>query len=300
MKYTDILFLLTAAATANAILIPFKKDSPSQASDIFSQVSSPTNEPNPSAPGENWQGLINAINSRVSNENWQQSINEPSPSTSSQDQQNPMDVASSGTFSQSKQHLTNELGPEVFEEDWKILMDQSDPSIHEDWKSLIDTINSINSNQDQQLPMDQPGPSTSSQGHQLPMDQPGPSTSSQGHQQPMNVANPNHTGSSQRIVLSRRQQTVLDSRKTKLKNAKKLKKVKHKIYYDYVALGLDQHLKEVLNQDTSESTYSPNTEKQYKKDYKAAKKKVYNIRQRLKDLMKKHDLKFEEPNSDSD
>ncbi|KAK5670190.1 hypothetical protein QVD99_003337 [Batrachochytrium dendrobatidis] len=55
MKLVDILFVLTAAATANAILIPTDNNGSPKASGTSSQVSGPTNEPNPVTSNE-YQG----------------------------------------------------------------------------------------------------------------------------------------------------------------------------------------------------------------------------------------------------
>ncbi|KAK5670324.1 hypothetical protein QVD99_003019 [Batrachochytrium dendrobatidis] len=51
-----------------------------------------------------------------------------------------------------------------------------------------------------------------------------------------------------------------------------------------------------MGEEISESRHNPNTEDQLKQEYEKASRKVYNVRQRLKDLMAKHGLRFEEPN----
>ncbi|KAJ8326219.1 hypothetical protein O5D80_004988 [Batrachochytrium dendrobatidis] len=137
MKFVDILFILTAAATANAILIPFKKDDTSRGpqylidgtgSRTSSQMPAPTNVAGPSTSSqgqqhmdeagsgisdEEWDDLFDADSSSTSDEDWddaelddpsvfmqrhQQSMDQPGPSTSNQDQQEPMEEGESGNI----------------------------------------------------------------------------------------------------------------------------------------------------------------------------------------------------------
>ncbi|EGF76530.1 hypothetical protein BATDEDRAFT_92685 [Batrachochytrium dendrobatidis JAM81] len=101
MKFIDILFVLSAAATANAILVSDNGNGSVQASSTSSQVSSPTNEPGPSAPKRGRK----------------QSMNQPGPSTSSQDQQQPVSQGESSNtvpnqvtgLSKKKQKVLNRM-----------------------------------------------------------------------------------------------------------------------------------------------------------------------------------------------
>ncbi|KAJ8322885.1 hypothetical protein O5D80_008409 [Batrachochytrium dendrobatidis] len=63
MKFTDILLLLTAAATASAILVTADEDGSLQESGTSSQVSVPTNEPNPNTIDEHQQQTMSGYES---------------------------------------------------------------------------------------------------------------------------------------------------------------------------------------------------------------------------------------------
>ncbi|KAJ8330554.1 hypothetical protein O5D80_001531 [Batrachochytrium dendrobatidis] len=115
MKLVDILFLLSAAATANAILIPFKKDGLPHASSTSSQVSSTTNEPvaytyneyqepmDISEPGTSNQDKQHSVKSSTSSQ-ISGPTNEPNTDTSNEYQE-PMDTSEPGTSNQDQQHL---------------------------------------------------------------------------------------------------------------------------------------------------------------------------------------------------
>ncbi|KAJ1339603.1 hypothetical protein BSLG_005782 [Batrachochytrium salamandrivorans] len=112
MKFIDILFVLSAAATANAILVSDNGNDSVQASSTSSQVSGPTNEPGPSAPRQGQQYLlyrtgpnapkrsrkrpISEPGPSAPKRSRKQSIDQPGPSTSNQGQQQPMDEEESG------------------------------------------------------------------------------------------------------------------------------------------------------------------------------------------------------------
>ncbi|KAJ8323605.1 hypothetical protein O5D80_007497 [Batrachochytrium dendrobatidis] len=151
MKLVDILFVLTAAATANAILIPSDNNGSPQASVTSSQVSGPTNEPDPGT-SDDWQSIMDELDLSILDK----------------DQQQPMDEAGSGTFNQVS-GSTNEPIPQIPEDDWQ---------------EIMDIIHSKNPNQDQQQqnqqdPIDLVDPSTSKRGQQQPIDESSSGTFSQ-------------------------------------------------------------------------------------------------------------------------
>ncbi|KAJ8329284.1 hypothetical protein O5D80_002500 [Batrachochytrium dendrobatidis] len=345
MKLVDIVFVLSVAATVNAILIPADNDGSFQASSTSSQVSGPTSEPNPGT-SEYWQSLMDIINSSIFDKDQQQSIDVVDPSTSKLAQEQPID----------------ELGPSISEQDWKVIIDGPDPGIPEDWRDLIDAVNSNIHNQDQQQPIDIAGPSTSKRGRKRPADIAGPSTSKRVRKRPADIAGPStskrvrkqptdiagpstskrvrkqptdiagpstsdkywqslmniinlnipsqdqqqpmihdrsdNTGSNQVTGLSRRYQKVLDGINQKLEASRIIQKKKRKEYYDHQAIGLEQQSALLMGREIPNSTYSPDTEKQLKKEYEKASRKVYNLRRDLRGFMKKHGLDFEEPELD--
>ncbi|KAK5665522.1 hypothetical protein QVD99_007869 [Batrachochytrium dendrobatidis] len=110
MKLVDILFVLSVATTANAILIPSGNDGSLQASSTSSQVSGPTNEPNPgtsneyqeepmdlSLPNRYRQQLIGLT---ISNKYKQEPVDESNSDTSDEYQQEPMDLSISSRIQQ--------------------------------------------------------------------------------------------------------------------------------------------------------------------------------------------------------
>ncbi|KAJ8323426.1 hypothetical protein O5D80_007743 [Batrachochytrium dendrobatidis] len=131
MKLVDILFLLSAAATANAILIPFKKDGLPHASSTSSQVSSTTNEPvaytyneyqepmDISEPGTSSQDQQQAMDSDTFNE-YQEQMDISDPGTSSQDKQQAMD---SDTFNEYQEQMDTS-DPGTYSQDQKQSMDK--------------------------------------------------------------------------------------------------------------------------------------------------------------------------------
>ncbi|KAJ8328527.1 hypothetical protein QVD99_000050 [Batrachochytrium dendrobatidis] len=97
MKFIDIIFVLTAAATANAVLVSDNGNDLVQASSTSSQVSSPTNEPGPSTPKRGHKRPTNGSGSSAPKRGREQSIDVASSSASSQDQQQPMDEEKPGS-----------------------------------------------------------------------------------------------------------------------------------------------------------------------------------------------------------
>ncbi|KAK5669101.1 hypothetical protein QVD99_004863 [Batrachochytrium dendrobatidis] len=143
MKLVDILFVLTAAATANAILIPSDNNGSPQASVTSSQVSGPTDEPS-SGTSDDWQSIMDELDLSILDK----------------DQQQPMDESSSGTFNQVSGSI-NEPIPQIPEDDWQEIMD----IIHSKKP------NQNQQQQNQQDPIDLVDPSTSKQGQKRPMDE---------------------------------------------------------------------------------------------------------------------------------
>ncbi|EGF81658.1 hypothetical protein BATDEDRAFT_87641 [Batrachochytrium dendrobatidis JAM81] len=105
MKFIDILFVLSAAATANAILVSDNGNDSVQASSTSSQLSGPTNEPEPGTSGQGQQYLhrtgpsapkrsrkrpTNQPGPSAPKRSRKQSMDQPGPSTSNQDQQQPV------------------------------------------------------------------------------------------------------------------------------------------------------------------------------------------------------------------
>ncbi|KAJ8324315.1 hypothetical protein O5D80_006579 [Batrachochytrium dendrobatidis] len=196
MKLVDIVFVLTAAATANAILISADNNGSPQASSTSSQVSGSTNEPNPGT-SDDWQRIMDAIDLSLSDQDWQEIID---PIDSDQDWQNVVDRPSSDTFSQisgptdkpdsnipkgwqqsmdqpgpsaskqSRKQSTNEPGLVFPDKYWQRLIDEVDSDTFEEWQKLFDISDPSTSSQDQQHSTDQSNPSTYGQNQQQSMD----------------------------------------------------------------------------------------------------------------------------------
>ncbi|KAJ8325385.1 hypothetical protein O5D80_006321 [Batrachochytrium dendrobatidis] len=313
MKLVDILFVLSAAATTNAILIPTGNDGSLQASGTSSQVSGSTNEPIPQIPEDDWQEIMDMIHSKNPNQDQQQPIdvvdpnifsqvsgstNEPIPQipeddwqeimdiihskNPNQDQQKPIDVVDPSTSRRGRKRPIDELGPSTSKKVWKNIINKPDPGIPEDWRELIDEVNSNIDNQDQQQPTDQPSPNTSSQNQQQPIDED-------------ESAN---TVTNQIAVLRQRYQKTLDRLRKRLASSKEIQDKKHKEYYDYESLGWEHRSALEMGKDVSESTYDPKVEKKLKQEYREVSTRVYSIRQQLKKFMKRHGLKFQKSDLD--
>ncbi|EGF80257.1 hypothetical protein BATDEDRAFT_88975 [Batrachochytrium dendrobatidis JAM81] len=124
MKFIDILFVLSAAATANAILVSDNSNDSAQASSTSSQVPGPTNKPNPGTSGQGQQYLLYRTGPSVPKRSRkrpisepgpsapkrsrEQSTNQPGPSTSNQDQQQPMNEEESGNTAPSQEAVLSE------------------------------------------------------------------------------------------------------------------------------------------------------------------------------------------------
>ncbi|KAK5668154.1 hypothetical protein QVD99_005193 [Batrachochytrium dendrobatidis] len=170
MKLVDILFVLSAAATANAILPPADKYGSPQASGTFSQVSDPTNEPNPGTSDdwqevmdainssifdENWQSIFDSIDSSTSDQDWQQPIDEfnlnipnqdqhqpmgqPSPSTPKRSQKRPIDEHGSSISKQSRKQSTDEHNTGIPDKNQQYSTDKVDSNTFNEYQEQMDT-----------------------------------------------------------------------------------------------------------------------------------------------------------------
>ncbi|EGF78968.1 hypothetical protein BATDEDRAFT_90238 [Batrachochytrium dendrobatidis JAM81] len=389
MKLVDILLVLSAAATTNAILIPIDNNGSPQASSTSSQVSSPTNEPNPgtsddwqrimdaidlSLSDQDWQEIIDPIDSNTSNEDWklimneiglstpedwqeiidavnsknydqdqQQLMDESSPDIFDQDQQQSMGQPSQSTFDQDQQQLMDESSPDIFDQDQQQSIDVANSSTYKEyWKRLSDIIDSSTSKRGQKRPIDELGPSTSKRGRKLitdepipdissqtsgstsepspstfsqasgPTNEPSPSTSdeywkplfdiinpnipSQDQQQPMNEGESANTVTNQIAGLSRKFQRTFDGLKKRFVASKIIRDKKLEEYRKYMALKFEQWSALARGEEISESTYDPDAEKKLKHEYEQARKRVPDIRHKLKAFIRKHGLRLEEPN----
>ncbi|OAJ38109.1 hypothetical protein BDEG_22069 [Batrachochytrium dendrobatidis JEL423] len=274
MKLVDILFVLSAAATANAILIPTDNNGSTHTSSTSSQVSGPTNEPNPgtsneyqeepmdlSLPNRYRQQLIGLT---ISNKYKQEPVDESNSNTSGEYQQEPMNSSISSRIQQQP-------------------IDQLSPST---------------SNQDRQNPIDEAGSVTSDQTQRQPIDMVDPSTSSQTQQQPMIHGRSSNTVTNQVTGLSQKYQKTFDRIKKKLVAFKTIRKEKHKRYREYADLKFSQQLRIAMGKEISEPMHNPDDEIRLKQEYEKAGTKIRSIRQELKRFMKRRGLKFEEPDSD--
>ncbi|KAJ8326131.1 hypothetical protein O5D80_005486 [Batrachochytrium dendrobatidis] len=313
MKLVDILFVLTAAATANAILIPTDNDGSPKASVTSSQVSSPTSEPNSGTSDEYQEYPMNlSLLSRIRQGIMDQpGLNTPTqgqrptatitgPSTFKQGRKRIMDVIDLLISRQNQQQPIDEVDPNASKQSQQQPMDQSNPSTSK--RSRKRPINEIRPSIFSQASgsTNEPSPSAPKRDRKQPIDQPIPSTSSQDQQQPINEGESANTVSNQVAELSPRYQRTFDGLKQKLAVSKELRKKKLKEYCDYAALRFEQWSALERGEEISGSTYNPNTENQLKQECRKAGKRVWELRDQLKRFMKRHGLKFEELGLDLD
>ncbi|KAK5673576.1 hypothetical protein QVD99_001016 [Batrachochytrium dendrobatidis] len=221
MKLVDILFVLTAAATANAILIPADNNGSPKASVTLSQVSGPTNEPNPDTSDEYQQEPMDlSLPNRIR----QQPMDQPNPNIPNQSQRPTVIVAGPNIFKQDQKPIIeqpipstpsqvsdpiDQVGPNTFDKYQQQPADKTSSSISKQTQQHpIDATDLNIPNKDQQQPIDQPSPSTSSQGRKRPIsdsspsgapkrdrkqpiDQPNPSTSDEYWKPLFDIINPN-------------------------------------------------------------------------------------------------------------
>ncbi|KAJ8322652.1 hypothetical protein O5D80_008195 [Batrachochytrium dendrobatidis] len=313
MKLVDILFVLSAAATANAILIPTGNDRSTHTSGTSSRVSVSTNEPNP-AISNDWQEPMDlSLPGRIR----QQPMDQPNPNTFNQGQRPTATVAGPSTFKQGRKRIMDVIDLLISRQNQQRPIDEVDPnaSKQSQQQQPTDIAGPSTPKRSRKRPIDEirpsifsqasgstnePSPSAPKQNQQQPIDQPIPSTSSQDQQQPMGQGESSNTASNRVIILSQKYQETLDGLKQGLVASKKIQKKKRQEYNDHTDLGLEQQSALAMGEDISGSTYNPKTEIRLKQEYEKASKRVYNFRQRLKDFMKEHGLRFQEPDSDSD
>ncbi|OAJ45135.1 hypothetical protein BDEG_28296 [Batrachochytrium dendrobatidis JEL423] len=225
MKLVDILLVLTAAATANAILPPADNNGSPKASRTLSQVSGSTNEPDPEIVDKDWQSLMDEINSSILDENWQNIFDPIDPSTSDQDWQNIVNQPSSSTSSQVSG--PTDKPDSNTPKNWKELFDKINLNIPKDWRHPMDVTNPSTSKRGRKKLMNQPSssthsqvsgpidvtnPSTSKRGRKKLMNQPSSSTSKRGRKRPVDKVKP---VTNQMIVLNKKDQKTFDSLKKK-------------------------------------------------------------------------------------
>ncbi|KAJ8328606.1 hypothetical protein O5D80_003187 [Batrachochytrium dendrobatidis] len=118
MKLVDILFVLTAAATVNAILIPTGNDGSPQASGTSSQVSGPTDELESGISNEYQEEPVNlSIPGRIR----QHSMYQSSSNIPNQDQQQSMDEDESDNAGPNQVAVLSEKYQRTFDRMKKIL-----------------------------------------------------------------------------------------------------------------------------------------------------------------------------------
>ncbi|OAJ37654.1 hypothetical protein BDEG_21653 [Batrachochytrium dendrobatidis JEL423] len=133
-----------------------------------------------------------------------------------------------------------------------------------------------------------------SQDQQQPIDQSSSGTSRQDQQRPMVQSASSNTVSNQVIRLSERYQRTLGNLKKRLVAFKEIREKKLKKYCDYEALRLEQWSALTRGEEISGSRHDPNTEKQLKKEYATARRKVWDLRKQLKRFMKRRGLEFQD------
>ncbi|KAK5665062.1 hypothetical protein QVD99_008595 [Batrachochytrium dendrobatidis] len=313
MKLVDILFVLTAAATANAILIPTDNDGSPQASSTSSQVSGPTDEPNPGT-SDDWQSIMDELDLSILDKDQQQPIdesssgtfnqvsgptNEPNPQIPDEDWQEIMDIIHSKKPNQDQQQPIDELSSDIFNQ-VSVPTNEPIPQIpDDDWQEIMDIIHS-NIPGNQQYSTDEVNSSTSNQDQQNPIDQPSQSTSNQDQQQPMNEADSASTSSSRMIILKEKYQRTFDRLRKRLELSKEIRNKKRQEYHNYAEIGLKQWSALSRGKEIPESKHSLKDEIRLKQEYVAARNRVRSVRNELKKYMKRHGLEFQEPKADSD
>ncbi|KAJ8323126.1 hypothetical protein O5D80_008184 [Batrachochytrium dendrobatidis] len=135
MKLVDIVFVLSVAATTNAILIPADNDGSPKASSTSSQVSGPTDEPNPGT-SKDWQEPMDLS---LPNQSRRQPMGQPNPNIPNQGQRPTVIVA----------------GPNI---------------LKQGRKRIIGVIDLTTSDQNQQHSIDEPGPSAPKRSRKQPID----------------------------------------------------------------------------------------------------------------------------------
>ncbi|KAK5665088.1 hypothetical protein QVD99_007945 [Batrachochytrium dendrobatidis] len=245
---------------------------------------------------KDWKELFDIVDQSTSNQNKQQPMIQSNPSTSSQDQQQPTDIVDPSTYGQNQQYSTDTINSSILDENWRNLFDIADSSTSNQVSDPTNEPNPNISDQTQQHPVDAIGLSISNEDWQEIIDAANPSTSSQNQQQPMIHNESTNTVTNQIARLSQKYQITLDGMKKRLVESKEIRDKKRKEYYGSMALGFKQWSALERGEEISGSRYDPDTEIRLKHEYEKAGAKIRSIRQDLKRFMKKHGLRFEEPN----
>ncbi|KAJ8330726.1 hypothetical protein O5D80_001237 [Batrachochytrium dendrobatidis] len=269
MRLVDILFVLTAATTVNAMLIPTDNDGSPKASVTSSQAFGPTDKPSPEIPDEDWQEIIGIISSKIYRHGQQQPIDVVDPSTSKRSRKRPADQPSPNTPKRSR-------------------------------KRPIDVVDPSTPKRGRKRPIDVVDPNTSKRGRKQPIDQPSPSTSRQDQQQPINESESSNTVTNQVTVLSQRYQRTFNRIKQRFELSKEIQKKKRKEYREYADLKFSQQLALAMGKEISEPMHNPEVEKRLKEEYVVARRKLSSAKKQLKNYMAKHGLESQEPKADSD
>ncbi|EGF77947.1 hypothetical protein BATDEDRAFT_91237 [Batrachochytrium dendrobatidis JAM81] len=295
MKLVDILFVLTAAATANAILIPTDNDGLPQASSTSSQVSVSTSEPNPGTSNEYQEEPVDLS---LSNRIRQRPMDQPGLNTLTQSQRPTVIVAGPNILKQGRKRIMDVIDLTTSDQDQQQPTDVAGPSTSK--QSRKRPINEISPSISSQASgsTNEPGPSAPKQSRKQPIDQPIPSTSSQDQQQPIGQGESANTVTNQIAGLSQKFQRTFNRIKQGLVESKELRKKKLKEYCDYEVLRFEQWSALERGEEISGSEYNPDTEKRLKQEYRDAGARVWELRHQLKKFMKRRGLRFEEPDSD--
>ncbi|EGF80827.1 hypothetical protein BATDEDRAFT_88474 [Batrachochytrium dendrobatidis JAM81] len=221
MKLVDILFVLAVATTANAILIPIDNNGSLQTSRTLSQVSGPTDEPNPGTSNEYQQEPVDlSLPGRIR----QQPMDQPNPNTPGPNQRPTVIVFGPNILKQGRKRIIeqpssstpsqvpdpiDQVGPNTFDKYQQQPGDKTSSGIPDQTQQhLMDATDLNIFDKDQQQPIDQPSQSTPKQSRKRPIgdsspsgapkrdrkqpiDQPDPSTSDEYWKPLFDIINPN-------------------------------------------------------------------------------------------------------------
>ncbi|EGF76174.1 hypothetical protein BATDEDRAFT_92969 [Batrachochytrium dendrobatidis JAM81] len=314
MKLVDILFVLTAAATANAILIPTDNNGSPQVSSTSSQVSGPTDEPNPGTSDEYQQEPVDlSLSGRIR----QRPMDQPGPNTPNQGQRPTVIVAGPSTFKQGRKRIMDVIDLLISRQNQQQQIDEVDPnaSKQSQQQQSMDQPSPSTPKQSRKRPINEISPSISSQAsgstnepspsapkrdRKQPIDEHGSSISRQDQQQPMGQGESANIVPNQIAGLSQKYQITFNRIKQKLELSKIIRNKKLKEYCDYAALRFEQWSALERGEEISGSRYDPKVEDQLKQDYRKAGTRVCKLRDQLKKFMKRRGLKLEELGLDLD
>ncbi|EGF76786.1 hypothetical protein BATDEDRAFT_92407 [Batrachochytrium dendrobatidis JAM81] len=259
MKLVDTLLVLTAAATANAILIPSDNNGSPQASGTSSQVSGPTNKPDSDIFNKKWQEVMSELDLSISNQDQQQSIDESGAGISEEHWQDIVSIINPGISSQDQQHPIGESDPSTSGQTQESSTDKFDPEASEEyWQDIMDIIDSSTSGQDQHS---------------------------------MDQSSSSNTVSNQGIILDKMSIEILDEYKKEMIILEKAKKKAHQACLKYESLRLRQELMLAKGEEISESRHDPKVESQLKKEYNESKINIGYLKRKIKRFMSREERK---------